>query len=688
MVARMFHEAGLFLGSNLLGQKASNRYGHFEDIEIVRFHDRVLKRHGTSWQFNGDAAALTFDNLESEWLRQCVKERDSHGNWGIKDPRLCLFLNEWTEACGEFYIVAIIRDFISTTRSLLDRHAGDLLGGAAPRIHLRFWQDPDLPYRMWLSYNRCLLDVVRAFPDRSLVVYHSHVLAGLGVPGLLPSSIGLRSIDASTLIDPTITEIGARHLPTIGRELQVSLARMWLDIERTAGPSGIDIECMMQEAFGAEDRCSEPSFEASMLEYDKAHRRYLAALEPYPGFQRRYLRLGDLISADQGGAALSARILSPSLVPASMKLPERSPIDVSWRFGPEETNIRLPEPIVGFNANFPIKTDDQIMPRAGRACYLQDAFLYCDGYRLYAFSETGAPINIGHTLENLPMKWAAAQRLLNDSSRILHFDAPVHVVSSPGPESFYHWMIDICPQLGFSVEMFPEIAVETVYSNGTGLSFQNRTLKLLAPDADLVYIDGPTIVKAPKLVLSLFTNGLGKFVPDWIINFWRKRRLEGARTQRQVATFGEPSRRVFVARKTAGGRALLPADTIQNLMDQQHYRTVYLEDLSLQEQFDTFAEASIVVSAHGAGLTHVLFMEPNSVVVEIFGDHMSPCYRYLAGRGGVGYIPVSMRSQFDNLESRSAQQRNNARFSDITVDIEKLQRALVEAESVLAAATQ
>ena len=280
MVARMFHKTGLFMGSKLLGQMPSNPYGHFEDLDIVQFHDRALSRHGADWQFSGDAQTLAFDDFEKQWLRQCINKRDSHEHWGLKDPRLCLFLHEWTKACGDFFIVAIVRDFISTTRSLLDRHAGDLLRGWDARIHLRLWQEPELPYRMWLSYNRHLLDIVRAFPDRSLIVHHSHALAGLDIPKLLQSRIGLRSSNASDMIDPTITQIGASHLPQIGPELQGSLLRTWLDIERTAGASGVAVERMMQDAFDAPKRRPDSSLEASTLRYDQAYQRYLAALRP------------------------------------------------------------------------------------------------------------------------------------------------------------------------------------------------------------------------------------------------------------------------------------------------------------------------------------------------------------------------------------------------------------------------
>jgi hypothetical protein len=283
MVANMFHKAGLFMGNDLLSAKPSNPYGHFEAVEIMRFHNQVLKRNGTSWQFDGVAKELAFEETERDWLKNWINERAGWANSGLKDPRLCLFLHEWVQICPEFFVVAIFRDFISTTRSLLNRHAADLLRYTGASTHLRFWQEPELPYRMWLSYNRQLLDIVRCNPERSLALHHAHVLGGLDVLGAVEAKIpvGLKPIDSQALVDLTITETGARYLPPIGPELREDLVNTWKEIETVAGASGLDIERVMQETFeGSKERPDRQPPEAT-AEYNQAYARYVVGRSRY-----------------------------------------------------------------------------------------------------------------------------------------------------------------------------------------------------------------------------------------------------------------------------------------------------------------------------------------------------------------------------------------------------------------------
>ena len=47
--AQLLHRAGLFLGDELLEATASNRYGHFEDREVVNIHHDLLADNDLTW---------------------------------------------------------------------------------------------------------------------------------------------------------------------------------------------------------------------------------------------------------------------------------------------------------------------------------------------------------------------------------------------------------------------------------------------------------------------------------------------------------------------------------------------------------------------------------------------------------------------------------------------------------------
>jgi capsular polysaccharide biosynthesis protein len=108
---------------------------------------------------------------------------------------------------------------------------------------------------------------------------------------------------------------------------------------------------------------------------------------------------------------------------------------------------------------------------------------------------------------------------------------------------------------------------------------------------------------------------------------------------------------------------------VLELLTERGFTVVDPGALSVAEQIRACAGASIIVGAHGAGLTNLMFAAPGAAVVELFpGGHVLPdCYwtlsrsvpgleyRYLAGSGG------STRQDY-----------NRALVSDIVVDVRAL----------------
>ncbi len=62
------------------------------------------------------------------------------------------------------------------------------------------------------------------------------------------------------------------------------------------------------------------------------------------------------------------------------------------------------------------------------------------------------------------------------------------------------------------------------------------------------------------------------------------------------------------------------------MLEQRGFRSVILEELTVVQQTDLMATASVVVAPHGAGLTNITFCKPVTMVVEIFAEYMVPCY--------------------------------------------------------------
>lgn len=168
-VARGLHAAGLHLGDRLLGAEPANPYGHFEDEAAIALHDGLLAAADLTWK---SLDRVTDRTRMAEPIAHYVAERErSAGDrpWGVKDPRLCLFLPEWIEAVPGASIVFVVRSPGAVVDSLHRRHVRRHVdsGGIDPS-DLDFWRVPDLGLKLWLHYHQEALPTLRGSAVRIL----------------------------------------------------------------------------------------------------------------------------------------------------------------------------------------------------------------------------------------------------------------------------------------------------------------------------------------------------------------------------------------------------------------------------------------------------------------------------------------------------------------------------------------
>ena len=236
MVAEGLHHAGLFLGDHLIPPAPSNPRGHFEDSAVVRLHDRILSRHGTSWLFHGEVA-LDADASDHESIREFVSSRDSkHSVWGLKDPRICLFLDSWLANASKSHLLVVYRHWTDCASSLLSRHAWELAINhpKLPSQHFELFRRPDLGARAWLAYNRRLVAACHTHAARTLVVSHAALLEGyplfeeLSNRFALPLDSGLGLPIDNQLVHHALSAT----LPGISEALRQELDETWDALQR------------------------------------------------------------------------------------------------------------------------------------------------------------------------------------------------------------------------------------------------------------------------------------------------------------------------------------------------------------------------------------------------------------------------------------------------------------------------
>jgi capsular polysaccharide biosynthesis protein len=100
----------------------------------------------------------------------------------------------------------------------------------------------------------------------------------------------------------------------------------------------------------------------------------------------------------------------------------------------------------------------------------------------------------------------------------------------------------------------------------------------------------------------------------------------------------------------------------------QGFQTIDPARLSFTEQTALFAEAVVIVGAHGAALTNALFAPAGSALVELWSGRKQPHYADIAVLKGLRYAAVEGTGMPDTHQ--------RPQHRDFRVDIDALRRAL------------
>lgn len=107
----------------------------------------------------------------------------------------------------------------------------------------------------------------------------------------------------------------------------------------------------------------------------------------------------------------------------------------------------------------------------------------------------------------------------------------------------------------------------------------------------------------------------------------------------------KPFRRIYLSRKTRGTRCVANEAEIMALLEPHGFKIVQFEDMSVEEQIRCMHETEIFVSLHGAGFTNVMFMQPDTHVVELINEpyarkeYTFPYWKLTVG-AGMHYYPL------------------------------------------------
>lgn len=170
-------------------------------------------------------------------------------------------------------------------------------------------------------------------------------------------------------------------------------------------------------------------------------------------------------------------------------------------------------------------------------------------------------------------------------------------------EVYYHWIYDILPQLKTLESNSNSKIIMSPFTN----KFQRDSLQLFC-NIKNVYAENYTY-RIDKLFLPFQTTRLlmpKKFVFEFL-------------TQNIKFTNSEVKNKIYITRDKKFKRSILNEKEIIQILQSRGYLIYSLEDISFSNQVDIFKNASVIISAHGSGLTNIVFCDPGTSILEIYG---------------------------------------------------------------------
>tara|TARA_Y100001938_G_scaffold151172_1_gene246866 strand:- start:8863 stop:9945 length:1083 start_codon:yes stop_codon:yes gene_type:complete len=136
----------------------------------------------------------------------------------------------------------------------------------------------------------------------------------------------------------------------------------------------------------------------------------------------------------------------------------------------------------------------------------------------------------------------------------------------------------------------------------------------------------------------------------------------------------EPKNKIVITRKDAKNRNIKNQQDL--LLALKGWKTVTLENLTIEEQVKTFATASHIVSPHGAGLTNCLWMRPGTKVYELthkafYGKKVYPVLSHCLGLEHHVVLCDAEKIQTSKPKNKKAKD-----MVDLKIDIPKLLKIL------------
>lgn len=201
-------------------------------------------------------------------------------------------------------------------------------------------------------------------------------------------------------------------------------------------------------------------------------------------------------------------------------------------------------------------------------------------------------------------------------------------VTNSRSKNFFHWFLDVLQKLEFIERNCGGVTQQTVAIIPSGYRAEFMIFSLYAFDLRLLQQDDDQLISVKKLMMVPDLAPTGNYRKEVVLNLRKKLRnyflseIEG----------GIEVKRVYITRKNAWRRKIVNEADLLPILVELGFEVIDMDALSFKQQIQVMLGAEMLVSLHGAGLTHMLWMRDGGKVLEIRAsrDCHNNCYFALA----------------------------------------------------------
>ncbi|PSB67800.1 hypothetical protein C7B61_04270 [filamentous cyanobacterium CCP1] len=211
------------------------------------------------------------------------------------------------------------------------------------------------------------------------------------------------------------------------------------------------------------------------------------------------------------------------------------------------------------------------------------------------------------------------------------FDGTIAVLAGLTNDMYFHWMFDVLPRInllqraGFNQQQIDGFIVSH------NSSFQQETLSLLdIPNTKILHTAQHSHTQASRLIVPSYP-GSPAWMPKWVCHWLRDVFLQDIST----CNSGD---RLYISRRSTANRRVINEQALLEFLTPFGFQCVTLEGRSVKEQAALLANANVVISPHGGGLTNTVFCRSGTKIIELFSpNYVYPCYWLVSNLLGLDY---------------------------------------------------